>query len=372
MEDVHMEEAGAVTPGQGNHQQQPSAAPSSAAAAAPQATSPTHPPAGEAGVAPASQREHSSSNTADTPSHTLAGVAVHHAASSHEKSQSREDSSGMDIDASASDHVKPDDTNEHSNDIVKANSNSVEHGDARSPSRPAVIQPAAPDSSATSAATVATQGNPASGSAEAERTSTADIEEKVTTAPAPAVDMAASTAEVSQAAKPESSPAPPVRTYTPQFKFTTFTAMAPLPTRNVTSNFLKTDKNYVLKDMSERQRRRKRKAGDQDSTAGLAMADEAEAEVQDKENSESAEGADEGSALLLKKKRNDELSAIRKGIFADDDLDLEDETTPKKDQDEDDEGLYSSESDSEASVVNEMDENGETKSASLFGTTSSV
>ncbi|KAF9277357.1 actin-like protein arp8 [Mortierella alpina] len=375
MDDVHMEEAGAATPGQGNHQQQPSTAPGSAATAALQVTSPTHPPAGEAGAAPASQREHSSSNTANTPSPTLAGVAVHHAASSHEKSESREDSSGMDIDASTSDHVKTENTNEHSNDIVKANSNSVEHGDARSPSRPAVIQPAAPDSSATSAATVATQVHPASGSAEAERTSTADIEKKVTTAPAPptdAVEMAASTAEVSQAANPESSPAPPIRTYTPQFKFTTFTAMAPLPTRNVTSNFLKTDKNYVLKDMSERQRRRKRKAGDQDSTAGLAMADEAEAEVQDKENSESAEGADEGSALLLKKKRNDELSAIRKGIFADDDLDLEDETMSKKDQDEDDEGLYSSESDSEASVVNEMDENGETKSASLFGTTSNA
>ncbi|KAF9959697.1 hypothetical protein BGZ70_008776, partial [Mortierella alpina] len=362
MEDVHMEEAEAATPGQGSQQQQPSAAPSSAAAPS-QATPPTHPATGDASATPAGQRELSNATT--SASHTLAG-AVDPAASSHEAPDSSDSSRGMDIDTSAADHVKMEDTNKHPNVTVQPSSNGAEHGDDKS-ARPALTQPTAPASSASSVAMVDTQVDPAPGSAMAEAGSTpaADAEDKTTTAAAPptgAADTPADAAEVLQAAKPESSPAPPIRTYIPQFKFTTFTAMAPLPTRNVTSNFLKTDKNYVLKDMSERQRRRKRKAGDHDDAAGLAVTEMTEAEAQDKKNSQNAEGGDGGNELLSKKKRDDDFSAIRKGIFADDGLDLEDDSTPKKDQDEDEEGVYSSDSDSEASVVNEMDENGETKS----------
>ncbi|KAF9947753.1 actin-like protein arp8 [Mortierella alpina] len=359
MEDVHMEEAGTATPGQGSQQQQPAIAAPLAATTAEAA----HPATGDAGALPAGQQEHSSASTSGTHSHTLAG-AVTHATPSHEESDSRDSSRGMDMDASTSVHVKIGDKNKHSSDIAETNNTGVEHGNDKSSSHPAVIQPTTPISSSPSAAIVATQVDPAPGFAEAGPTPAADAGDKATTAttlPAPA-----STEEALRAAKPESSPAPPIRSYIPQFKFTTFTAMAPLPTRNVTSNFLKTDKNYVLKDMAERQRRRKRKAGDHDATAGLVVEDEAEAEAQDKENSDYAEGGDEGNELLLKKMRNDELSAIRKGIFADDDIDLEDGATPKKDQDDDEEGVYSSESDSEASIVNEMDENGEAKSASLF------
>ncbi|KAK3817305.1 MAG: hypothetical protein J3Q66DRAFT_282815 [Benniella sp.] len=53
---------------------------------------------------------------------------------------------------------------------------------------------------------------------------------------------------------PVAPPPQPVRAYIPQFKFTTFTPMTPLPTRNVTSNFLKTEKNYVLKNIARRRR----------------------------------------------------------------------------------------------------------------------
>lgn len=154
-----------------------------------------------------------------------------------------------------------------------------------------------------------------------------------------------------------------VRTYIPQFKFTTFAPMTPLPTRNVTSNFLKTEKNFVLRNMARR-RRRKRKAEDdtaQEEDNGAENKGEDQGEKEEKK--EVANGA-------LKRKKNDEFSAIRRGIFADEDDDDEDnekdenvEDGNRKNEDED-EYEDSSDSDSEESVVNEMDENGEAKSVS--------
>ncbi|KAI7817063.1 hypothetical protein BC939DRAFT_467095 [Gamsiella multidivaricata] len=154
----------------------------------------------------------------------------------------------------------------------------------------------------------------------------------------PATDEAAPSTEAATAPPPQ-----PIRTYIPQFKFTTFVAMAPLPNRNSSSNFLKTDKNFVLKDMAAKQRRRKRKVVEDPTQEGETRAED-----------------------------SDEFSAIRRGIFADDedeedkDGDEQDDEAQHKDKDEDD---YedSSDSDSEASVVNEEDENGETKSSSNAG-----
>ncbi|KAI8349577.1 hypothetical protein B0O80DRAFT_417516 [Mortierella sp. GBAus27b] len=165
-------------------------------------------------------------------------------------------------------------------------------------------------------------------------------------------------------------PPQPVRAYIPQFRFTTFTPMTPLPTRNVTSNFLKTEKNYVLKNMARR-RRRKRKA-DEDTAV------EGESGVESKGEEDKAEEDEKKDATngLLKRKRKDEFSAIRRGIFADEDEDEDedkeenvDEEDRKEDRKDDDEDEYedSSDSDSVESVVNEMDENGEAKSTSDAG-----
>jgi len=160
---------------------------------------------------------------------------------------------------------------------------------------------------------------------------------------------------------PVAPPPQPVRAYIPQFKFTTFTPMTPLPTRNVTSNFLKTEKNYVLKNIARR-RRRKRKAEEdiaqeEDNTT--------ESKGEDEEQKDVANGT-------LKRKRNDEFSALRRGIFADEEEDEDEDEDNEKDgnveddnrKEEEDEYEDSSDSDSEKSVVNEMDENGEAKSVS--------
>ncbi|KAF9908532.1 actin-like protein arp8 [Lobosporangium transversale] len=180
-------------------------------------------------------------------------------------------------------------------------------------------------------------------------------------------------AESLTALTPPPPPPVPVRSYIPQFKFTTFAAMTQLPTRNVTSNFLKTEKNFVLKDMSRIQKRRKRKTdegtvqkgGDKDANEG----DENELEALDKDKDKETEGN-----ATLKKKKNDKFTAIRRGIFADDDDDEDDEKLDKVDddvddqkQDDEDEYLDTSDSDSEESVVNETDENGEAKSSSEVG-----
>ncbi|KAI8603230.1 hypothetical protein EDD21DRAFT_302599 [Dissophora ornata] len=78
--------------------------------------------------------------------------------------------------------------------------------------------------------------------------------------PSPEAAEARSASSTMEAA-PRLPPPAPARSYAPQFKFTTFAAMTAVPTRNVTSNFLKTEKNFVLKEMATKHRRRKRKAG---------------------------------------------------------------------------------------------------------------
>ncbi|KAF9355791.1 actin-like protein arp8 [Mortierella sp. AD094] len=177
----------------------------------------------------------------------------------------------------------------------------------------------------------------------------------------------ATESSVAATSAPQSQPQPQpqlLRSYIPQFKFTTFTAMTPLPTRNVTSNFLRTEKNFVLKEMATKRKRRKRKVED---NATVEEGKEAEGEVEGEEKPKEDEG------VALKKAKNDEFSAIRRGIFAEDDDEEDKDRSDNEDGDEDqkredeDEYEYSSESDSEASVVNETDENGETKSSSDTG-----
>ncbi|KAG0056438.1 actin-like protein arp8 [Gryganskiella cystojenkinii] len=172
--------------------------------------------------------------------------------------------------------------------------------------------------------------------------------------------------------KPALPPQPAVRAYVPQFKFTTFAPQVGLPTRNVTSNFLKTEKNFVLKDLATKQKRRKRKAPSDEETKEEGGT-EVDGEIKENNgasptDSEALNG-DDAAALAIKKKKHDELAAIRKGIFADE----EDEDEKDEDQDEDkdkedqDEDEFTSDSDSEHSVVDEMDENGETQSSSDTG-----
>ncbi|KAF9934530.1 actin-like protein arp8 [Linnemannia zychae] len=170
------------------------------------------------------------------------------------------------------------------------------------------------------------------------------------------------------APEPQAEPAgpPPKPVYVPQFKFTTFAPMTPIPVRNITTTFQKTEKNYVLKEIAaEKQRRRKRKV----EQINGEMESETKAEGEEQANGSSTEG---GASGLLKRKRGDEFSTIRKGIFADDDNeeedkeDLENGDNGNKDDDED-EDEFSSDSDSEESVTNEMDENGEARSSADMG-----
>ncbi|KAF9911550.1 actin-like protein arp8 [Linnemannia zychae] len=171
-------------------------------------------------------------------------------------------------------------------------------------------------------------------------------------------------------AEPEAPPGPPPKpAYVPQFKFTTFAPVTPIPVRNITNTFQKTDKNYVLKEIAAgKQRRRKRKAKEADGEA-----DNAKPEGEDEaEGAAADEGASDSGSL--KRKRGDEFSAIRKGIFADEDESEEDkdiqengEAEVKDTNDDDDDDEFSSDSDSEESVMNEMDENGEAKSSADMG-----
>lgn len=170
---------------------------------------------------------------------------------------------------------------------------------------------------------------------------------------------------------PEVPPGPPPKpVYVPQFKFTTFAPMTPIPVRNITNTFQKTDKNYVLKELAAgKQRRRKRKAEQASDESGEANP-EGEAQENGGDGESSTAG---GESDILKRKRGDDFSAIRKGIFADEDdnedEDKEDqeneENGPNDANEDDDEDDFSSDSDSEESVMNEMDENGETRSVSL-------
>ncbi|KAG0242807.1 actin-like protein arp8 [Actinomortierella wolfii] len=70
-----------------------------------------------------------------------------------------------------------------------------------------------------------------------------------TTTAQDATSSSSSLPTASEAPAPAPAPSGPAPVpYTPQFRFTTFSSVAPLPTRNVTSNYLKSERNYVLRD----------------------------------------------------------------------------------------------------------------------------
>ncbi|KAF9191928.1 actin-like protein arp8 [Haplosporangium sp. Z 767] len=187
--------------------------------------------------------------------------------------------------------------------------------------------------------------------------------------------------------KAEDSLAPPARIFIPQFKFTTFSVPTQLPPRNTNSNFMKSDKNFVLKDLAARQRRRKRRVvavvdgdGPVRSDAPVSAADATDGDAdKDSQIDNGDQGMDKAEDKnedgVSKKKRMDEFSAVRRGIFVDEENGDEGEDIDNKetqmgdrdDEEDEDEDDYSSESDSEESVVNEMDEDGESKTSADAG-----
>lgn len=249
---------------------------------------------------------------------------------------------------------------------------SAEHGKASETSTTSTLT-----TPATTAETVKVEGNeeaaletvPSDASSSTSAPTNTAAEGEVA-GPATAGEQPETAAAVSLA-EPEAPPGPPPKpVYVPQFKFTTFAPMTPIPVRNITNTFQKTDKNYVLKELAAgKQRRRKRKAEQASDESG-----EANLEGGVQENGADGESSTTGGgeSEILKRKRGDEFSTIRKGIFADEDdneeedkEDQENEENGLKDANEDDdEDEFSSDSDSEESVINEMDENGETRSVS--------
>ncbi|KAF9326059.1 actin-like protein arp8 [Linnemannia elongata] len=252
---------------------------------------------------------------------------------------------------------------------------SAEHGKASETSTTSTLT-----TPATTAETVKVEGNeeaaletvPADASSSTSAPTNTAAEGEVA-GPAIAGEQPETAAAVSLA-EPEAPPGPPPKpVYVPQFKFTTFAPMTPIPVRNITNTFQKTDKNYVLKELAAgKQRRRKRKAEQASDESG-----EANLEGGVQENGADGESSTTGGgeSEILKRKRGDEFSTIRKGIFADEDdneeedkEDQENEENGLKDANEDDdEDEFSSDSDSEESVMNEMDENGETRSSADMG-----
>ncbi|KAF9106031.1 actin-like protein arp8 [Mortierella sp. GBA35] len=216
-------------------------------------------------------------------------------------------------------------------------------------------------------------GNPAPETAPTAAASSSSEPTTSTTAPTgepvdPVITGAPS--DSTMATAPESQPEPtapagppPKPVYVPQFKFTTFAPMTPLPVRNITSTFQKTEKNFVLKEVAAgKQRRRKRKAAQTEDGTG---------ETKQETDSQDNEAGGVGESGALKRKRGDEFSTTRRGIFPDEG-DTEDEkeneeAEPKENDDEDDEDEFSSDSDSEESVMNEVDENGEARSSADMG-----
>lgn len=134
---------------------------------------------------------------------------------------------------------------------------------------------------------------------------------------------------------------PAVRTYTPQFKFTTFAPMVTLPTRNILSNFLKTDKNYVLKDIAaagDKKKSKKRKTGEEGG--GVVGEEDDKADV-DGEESEAKKNKLEGE-------------------------EGEDDGGEDAGSGDDDSSDSDSDSDSEGSVIDEMDEDAEAKEVKIL------
>lgn len=134
---------------------------------------------------------------------------------------------------------------------------------------------------------------------------------------------------------------PVARTYTPQFKFTTFAPMVTLPTRNILSNFLKSDKNYVLKDIAAAGDKKKNKKRKTDEEGGAVEGEDDKAGV-DSEESETKKNKLEGEEGENDGAREDAGSG------------------------DDDSSDSDSDSDSEGSVIDEMDEDAEAKEVKLL------
>ncbi|KAG0335020.1 actin-like protein arp8 [Podila horticola] len=139
---------------------------------------------------------------------------------------------------------------------------------------------------------------------------------------------------------------PAVRTYTPQFKFTTFAPMVTLPTRNILSNFLKSDKNYVLKDIAaagDKKKKNKKRKTSEEGTGGGGGGE-----------GEDVAGVDGGENETKKNKLEGD----------------EGEEEPREDAgsgEDDSSDSSDSDSDSEGSVIDEMDEDAEAKESAEMG-----
>ncbi|KAG0209940.1 actin-like protein arp8 [Mortierella sp. GBA30] len=376
MDDVHMDEAGVDTTAKDEPQHIP--AHTSLPAAVESATQHTSNASenlesaietGPAAAAAAWNLQGHEHATGDT-SMKQREPSVSAAETSLSSKENMESAAGMhmDIDILPSDEVKSEEKTHQAVLNIQKSSSSVNGNHQEKPSDFAPGQPTELASAAALTSTAVPEPEQAGDAPESSQSNGhKEVEHQITdTAPSTGTaEGPVPSSEASTATKRVVSSLPPVRNYVPQFKFTTFSAMVPLPTRNVTSNFLKTDKNFVLKDMAAKRRRRKRKVDDN----GPATEGGAENDAED-EDKEETENGNEEDALLPKKKRNNELSAIRRGIFADDENENEDEedsTLGRKEEEDEDQEEYTSESDSEESVANEMDENGETKASSDAG-----
>ncbi|KAG0327755.1 hypothetical protein BG004_002699, partial [Podila humilis] len=138
---------------------------------------------------------------------------------------------------------------------------------------------------------------------------------------------------------------PATRTYTPQFKFTTFAPMVTLPTRNILSNFLKSEKNYVLRDIAaagDKKKYNKKRKAITDSNSN------------NNNNSSSSNENERDGESDTKKNRLERDEGER--------VEEEDQGTPADNgSGDDDSSDSSSDSDSEGSVIDEMDEDAEAK-----------
>ncbi|KAG0088065.1 actin-like protein arp8 [Podila epicladia] len=158
------------------------------------------------------------------------------------------------------------------------------------------------------------------------------------------------TANATEEATVSTEAAPVVRTYTPQFKFTTFAPMVTLPTRNILSNFLKSDKNYVLKDIAaagdKKKKNKKRKKSEEGSTG---------------EGREEGEGGEDVTADGIEGAESETKKSKLEGD--------EGEEEPREEGGSGDDSSDSSDSDSdsEGSVIDEMDEDAEAKESAEMG-----
>ncbi|KAF9427682.1 actin-like protein arp8 [Podila epigama] len=167
---------------------------------------------------------------------------------------------------------------------------------------------------------------------------------------APATDQKVKSPKDATAHTP--APSSAARAYTPQFKFTTFSPMVTLPTRNILSNYVKSEKNFVLKDIAaagdKTRRNKKRKTANEQPQQGSQQGD------QEGWTEEGAQGGDSDKRKLAQGNQEDQG---------------ESQTSNRSNGGEDDNESSdsSSDSDSEESVIDEMDEDAEVKESAEMG-----